>query len=92
MAHIARGKKQLIDRVRRIRGQLNAVEKAIDTSDGCAEVLQRLVACRGAMNSLVVEVLEEHVRAHVVDPETCRSTERAQGAQDLIAILRTYLR
>ena len=92
MAHIARGKKRLLDRVRRIRGQLNAVEKAIDTSDDCAGVLHRLVACRGAMNSLVVEVLEEHVRAHVVDPEKCRSTERAEATRELITILRTYLR
>lgn len=92
MAHIAQDKDKLLNRVRRIRGQLNAVEKAIDDSGDCAEILQRLVACRGAMSGLVVELLEGHVRAHVVDPEKNPSSRQSKGAQDLIDILKTYVR
>jgi DNA-binding FrmR family transcriptional regulator len=92
MAHIAQDKDKLLNRVRRIRGQLNAVEKAIDDSSDCAEILQRLVACRGAMSGLVVELLEGHVRAHVVDPEKNPSSRQSKGARELIDILKTYVR
>ncbi len=92
MAHLAEDKERLLNRVRRIRGQLNAVEKAIDGSNDCAEVLQRLVACRGAMGGLVVELLEGHVRAHIVDPDKSPSSRPAKGARELIDILKTYVR
>jgi DNA-binding FrmR family transcriptional regulator len=49
-----------------------------------------LAACRGAVGSLTAEVLEGHVRSHIVDPDG--STKRAQAAADLIEVLRTYVR
>jgi FrmR/RcnR family transcriptional regulator, repressor of frmRAB operon len=84
-------RRALLNRVRRIRGQLNAVEKAIDDSSDCAEILQRPVACRGAIG-LVVEPLEGYVRAHVVDPEKNPSSRQSKGARELIDILKTYVR
>jgi FrmR/RcnR family transcriptional regulator, repressor of frmRAB operon len=92
MAHLAEDKEKLLNRVRRIRGQLNAVEKAIDGSHDCAMILQRLVACRGAMSGLVVELLEGHVRAHVIDPDKKPTSRQAKGARELIDILKTYVR
>jgi DNA-binding FrmR family transcriptional regulator len=92
MAHLAEDKEKLLNRVRRIRGQLNAVEKAIDESRDCAKVLQQLVTCRGAMSGLVVELLEGHVRAHVVDPDKKPTSREAKGARELIGILKTYVR
>jgi DNA-binding FrmR family transcriptional regulator len=55
-------------------------------------ILQRLVACRGAMSGLVVELLEGHVRAHVIDPDKKPASRRAKGARELIDILKTYVR
>jgi DNA-binding FrmR family transcriptional regulator len=92
MGHVTRDRPQLLHRVRRIRGQLNAVEKAIEDDAECAAVLQTLVACRGAMNGLIAQLLEDHVRFHVVDPDKHKSSKPAQGARELIALLRTYLK
>jgi DNA-binding FrmR family transcriptional regulator len=92
MGHVTRDHDKLLNRVRRIRGQLNAVEKAIEEEQACASVLQTLVACRGAMNGLVAELLEDHVRFHVVDPDKNPSSKQAQGARELIDVLRTYLK
>ncbi len=90
MVHIAEHRNKLLHRVRRIRGQLNSVEKAIDEDAPCAEVLQTLVACRGAMNSLTAELLAGHLRHHVLDPDKNPRSRQAQGARELIAIMKTY--
>jgi DNA-binding FrmR family transcriptional regulator len=92
MAHVTRDRDKLLNRVRRIRGQLNAVEKAIEGEEACVAVLQTLVACRGALNGLVAELLQEHVRCHVVDPEKNPTSKQSQGARELIDILKTYLK
>jgi DNA-binding FrmR family transcriptional regulator len=92
MGHVTRDSEKLLNRVRRIRGQLNAVEKAIEDEQACASVLQTLVSCRGAMDSLIAELLEDHVRCHVVDPDKNPASKQAQGARELIDLLRTYLK
>ncbi len=61
IAHTARDKNKLLDRIKRIQGQLNGVEKAVEEERDCGEVLLTLAACRGAMNSLMAEILEGHV-------------------------------
>ena len=90
MAHTIKDKKKLLNRVRRLRGQLAAVEKALVEERECEDILQTLAACRGAMGSLTAEVLEGHIRFHIVDPDG-RSAQ-AQAAQELIAVLKTYLK
>jgi len=90
VAHTAHDQK-LLDRVRRLRGQIEAIERGIETGDDCAKVLHLIAASRGAINALMSEVLEGHVREHVVDPAKERSGARAKGAQQLIDVLRSYL-
>lgn len=92
MGHVTRDREKLLNRVRRIRGQLNAVEKSIEGEEACVTVLQTLVACRGAVNSLVAELLEDHVRCHVIDPDKSPASKQAQAARELIDILKTYLK
>lgn len=92
MGHTVREKKKLIARVRRIRGQVEAVERALETETDCAEVLQLIASVRGAMNGLMAEVMEDHIRLHVVDPATDPDPERAKGAAELIDVVRTYLK
>ena len=89
MAHIASNKSQLLARIRRIAGQLSAVERAIDADEGCAIVLQQVAAARGAINGLMDEIIEDHLREHVAHPELDPAA-RAKGADELIAVIRRY--
>jgi DNA-binding FrmR family transcriptional regulator len=90
MAHTVREKTKLLARVRRIRGQVEAIERALEAEVGCADVLQVIASVRGAMNSLMAEVMEDHVRLHVINP--ARDAERARGAEELIDVIRAYLK
>jgi DNA-binding FrmR family transcriptional regulator len=92
MGHTVKEKDKLLARVRRVRGQIEAVERALQTEKGCADVLQLVVAARGAMNSLMSELIEDHVRMHVVDPARERNSERAKGAEELIQVIQSYLK
>ena len=90
MSHTKREKLKLLNRVRRIRGQIEAVERAIEDEKGCADVLHLIVAARGAMSSLMSEVIEDHIRLHVVDPD--RGADRSRGAEELIEAVQSYLK
>jgi DNA-binding FrmR family transcriptional regulator len=92
MGHTIKEKAKLLARVRRVRGQIEAVERAVESEKGCAEVLHLVVAARGAMNSLMAEVIEDHIRMHVVDPTRERNRERAEGAAELIEVVQAYLK
>jgi DNA-binding FrmR family transcriptional regulator len=92
MSHIIREKTKLLGRVRRIRGQVEAVERALESEIGCADVLQLVASIRGAVNGLTVELLEDHIRLHVVDPAHEPDPNRAKGAEELIDVVRTYLK
>jgi DNA-binding FrmR family transcriptional regulator len=92
MAHTIRDKKKLLNRVRRIRGQIEAVEKAIEQEHECSTILLTIAACRGAINGLMAEVIEGHIRFHVVDPDRQPTSERSRAAQELIDVIKTYLK
>lgn len=92
MSHTIRDKTKLLNRVRRIRGQLEAVERALENENGCAEVLQLIAATRGAINGLMAQVIEEHVHVHVASPDIKSSAERMQGAEELVGVIRAYLK
>ena len=91
MSHTAREKAKLLARVRRIRGQVEAIERALETEAGCAEVLHLLAASRGAMNGLMAEVIEDHVRKHVAAGDLTEAA-RAEGTSELLDVIRTYLK
>ena len=90
MSHTKREKMKLLNRVRRVRGQVEALERALEDEQGCATVLHLIVAARGAMSSLMTEVIEDHIRLHVVDP--VKDAERSRGADELIEAVQAYLR
>ena len=92
MAHTIKDKKKLVARVRRIKGQADAVERALEAELDCSDVLMLVASMRGAINGLISEVIEDHIRHHVVDPATEKNAGRARGAEDLIEALRTYLK
>jgi DNA-binding FrmR family transcriptional regulator len=88
--HTVRDKQKLLNRIRRIRGQVEAVEHTLEGEADCSDVIHRLTAARGAMNSLLVEVLEDHVREHLLGRST--SGARQDAADELIGILHTYFK
>ncbi len=79
---------KLLNRVARIRGQVEAVERTLaDEREDCADTLQLLAACRGAINGLMAEVLEGHIRDHIAGSKPSREV-----TDDLIEIVRAYLK
>lgn len=92
MSHTIREKAKLLARVRRIRGQIEGLERALDAEKGCADILHQIAAARGAINGLMAEVLEEHIRTHIADPAITSDAERTQGADELIDVLRAYIK
>jgi DNA-binding FrmR family transcriptional regulator len=92
MAHTTKDKEKLLSRVRRIRGQVEAIERALDGEHECSSVLQLMAACRGALNGLMAEVLEGHIRFHVLDPKSGKNAPQVEAAEELIDVVRTYLK
>jgi DNA-binding FrmR family transcriptional regulator len=92
MAHTIRDKTKLLNRVRRIRGQVEAVERAIDQEQDCSDILHAIAACHGAIKGLMAEVIEGHIRFHVVDPDRQPTSDQAQAAQELIDVVKAYLK
>jgi DNA-binding FrmR family transcriptional regulator len=90
MAHTGREKTKLLARVRRIRGQVEAIERALETDVGCADVLHAIASVRGAMNSLMAEVMEDHIRFHVMGP--AGDSEGEKGAEELIDVVRMFMK
>jgi DNA-binding FrmR family transcriptional regulator len=90
MSHTIRNKAKLLARVRRLKGQMEAVERALDIGASCAEVLNLVASIRGAVGGLTAELIEDHVREHVV--EAADDNARRQGADELIAVVRSYLK
>jgi len=91
MSHTIRQKAKLSKRVARIRGQVEAIARALDEELECGEVLRRIASARGAMNSLMAEVAEDHIRDHAFRAARSGSDE-ARAAEDLVDIVRSYLK
>lgn len=85
---VDRERGKLVSRAKRIRGQIEAVERALsDEKEDCADTLQLLAACRGAINSLMAEVMEDHIRDHIG-----RGRASEEVTDDVLAVVRAYLK
>ena len=92
MSHVAKEKAKLLNRLKRMRGQIEAMERAVDADNECATILQQATACRGALDGFIVEVIEDHIREHMVDPKAGREDPRVLAAEELIDIVHQYLK
>lgn len=92
MSHTIRDRVKLLSRVRRIRGQVEALERAIDETHDCTEILQQIAACRGAVNGLMAEVLEGHIREHLIDPSRAPTRSEGEALEDLARVIKSYLK
>jgi len=92
MTHTIRHKAKLIARVRRLRGQIEAIERALESEAGCEPVMHLIAGARGAMAGLMAEVVEDHVRTHLVDADRHPGALDPGAAEQLLDVIRAYLR
>lgn len=90
MSHTSHHKSTLLARVRRLKGQMEAIERALEAGAPCADILNLAASVRGATNGLVVELLEDHLKSHVVEAEG--DAARAKGAAELVEVMRRHLK
>ena len=88
MAHTIREKTKVLARVNRIKGQLEAFAKAIQSEQDCYQVMQLLSSCRGALNGLMGDIVEGHIREHIVDAENKKLA--AESGEDLVEIMKSF--
>ena len=91
MSHVAKEKQKLLNRLKRLRGQVEAIERAVEADAECARVLQQATSCRGALDGFIAEVIEDHIREHMVDQDAPRDDPRTQAAEELVSIVHAYL-
>ncbi len=92
MTHTIRNQRKLLARVRRIRGQVEGIERALADEAGCEQVMHLIAGARGAMAGLMAEVVEDHVRSHLVDVGKHPGALNTSAAEQLLDVVRTYLK
>lgn len=92
MGHTIRDKQKLLARVRRLRGQMEAIERALENEAGCDEVMHLIAGVRGATAGLMAQVVEDHVRTHLVDEQKHPGALNAAATEQLLEVIRTYLK
>jgi len=91
MSQTERDQAKLRNRVKRIHGQIESVERTLSNEDhDCAQVLMQLAAVRGGINSLMAEVLEDHIRVHLIEDGHAPLTPDL--GEELIDLVRAYLK
>jgi DNA-binding FrmR family transcriptional regulator len=92
MSHTIKDKQKLVLRAKRIQGQVEALVRVLTEGRDCSEVLQVMSAARGAMNSLMAELLEGHIRSHVLDGRQKPTSQQAMAADEVIEMVKSYLK
>src|ERR1700748_1033112 len=92
MSHTIKEKKKLIARVGRIRGQVDAIERALTEEAECERIMHMIAGIRGSVAGLMAEVVEDHIRTHLVDPERNPGALNAEAADQLIDVVHIYLK
>ncbi|MEK7469663.1 MAG: metal/formaldehyde-sensitive transcriptional repressor [Planctomycetota bacterium] len=91
--HTSRDRLKLLNRIRRIRGQIDGIERELGThAHDCYRILQTIAACRGAVTGLMAEVLEGHVRQHIIDQRRSPTAAERDAIEGLVAVVRSFLK
>ncbi len=90
--HTIREKQKLLARVRRLKGQVEAIERGLESEANCEQVLHLIAGARGAMAGLMAEVVEDHVRSHLVDAEMHPGALKTDAVEQLLEVVRSYLK
>jgi DNA-binding FrmR family transcriptional regulator len=92
MSHTIKEKGKLLARVRRIRGQVGGIERALEEEAGCEVVMHLIAGVRGAISSLMAEVVEDHVRTHLADVDRKRTDNQPSATEALVNVVHAYLK
>lgn len=92
MPHVVHEKQKLLNRVRRLRGQVDAIERALESDDSCTRIMRLLTAARGAMNGMMAEVVEDHIQMHMMAANRKPARDEIEAADELVEVLRSYIR
>jgi DNA-binding FrmR family transcriptional regulator len=87
MSHALRDKQKLLNRVRRIRGQVEAIERALESDATCADVMQQITSCRGAINGLLGVVVEDHIKTHFAE-----TPDSVAASEHLLEVVHSYFK
>ena len=90
MTHTIHEKQKLLNRVRRLRGQIDAIERGLEAENSCTQVMRLLTAARGAINGMMAEVVEDHIQMHMMGAKPSRG--EVEAADELVEVLRSYIR
>jgi DNA-binding FrmR family transcriptional regulator len=90
MSHLAKDKSKLVARVRRLKGQMEAIERALDAGAPCSDVLNLVASVKGAVTGLMSELVEDHITEHVLNAPN--ASARSKGAADLINVVKAYVK
>ena len=91
LQEVSKEKQKLLSRIRRLAGQIDAVERSVTDGEECADILMLLAAIRGGINSLMAEILEDHIRLHITHPNRAKESPQ-ELTEDLIGLVRAYLK
>jgi FrmR/RcnR family transcriptional regulator, repressor of frmRAB operon len=92
LSHIKGVQKELIARINRIQGQLDAIRGAVEAEQECATLLQQIAACRGGINGLMAEIIEREIKVHVLSPNAKANSSEANAADEVIEMVRKYIK
>jgi DNA-binding FrmR family transcriptional regulator len=90
LSHTTKDKAKMLSRTRRIKGQVEAIERALEGPNECEEILQLVASCRGALNGLMAELIEGHLKFHVLVPGQKTLPSQLEAADELIAVIKRY--
>lgn len=91
-SHTVAEKQKLLNRVRRLRGQVDAIERALIADESCGDVMRLVTATRGAISGIMAEVINGHIRAHMIDANRSPSDAERHAANELVSVLRSYIK
>jgi DNA-binding FrmR family transcriptional regulator len=92
VTHAIQERQKLLNRIRRLRGQIDSVERALEADASCGEVMRLLTAARGGINGVMAEVVEDHITTHMIDDGRKPSRSEQEAADELLDVLRTYIK
>lgn len=88
LMHRIHDKDKILARVNRLKGQLDAFSKAAEADEDCYKIMQLLASCRGALNGLMGEIIEEHIREHIVEADNRKLAK--ESGEELISIMKSF--
>ena len=92
MAHAMFEKQKLLNRVRRLRGQVDAIGRALIADHRCGDVMRLVTATRGSISGILAEVVNGQTRAHLVGSKRMSPNAKRDTAVELVGVLHTYIR